>query len=358
MKNKIKKIIIIWCIILIIFNNNFSYGVTVEEAGEALASYSYNFYKLGEKGEGAALTRYRVNDVDLDNSGQSGRAMAYEGKKKEGYYQMDCVGWVSFAIHNCLKIGEDKFSFFVTPQRGADNYPNYFEPVTGDYKPGDILTNTSPHVYIYIGEINGKGTIVHCTGWGGKGGPENQQSEGWGVECCYLDHYESSSPKTTGHFRIKKETAENIDKSQINTEGDLLKGTSVSNNSNNVKDLNMSDFYYNGIPDGKYSVTKSFIEVLVDSFDQIFDFIVGALTMVVRMVFVGCTALIELLVNYTLESITGESDLENIPVSSTEVDSGEGITLEKIIFNDIGIFDVNFFNFNDQDPEVMQKIDK
>ena len=69
------------------------------------------------------------------------------------------------------------------------------------------------------------------------------------------------------------------------------------------------------------------------------------------MVFVGWTAIIENLVTFSVETIVGDGDIENIPVTSTEIDSSNNITIEKIVFNQIGIFDVNFFNYNDKNED-------
>ena len=109
----------------------------------------------------------------------------------------------------------------------------------------------------------------------------------------------------------------------------------------------MSNFYYNGIPDGKYSVTKGFFERLIESLSEIFDFLIGLITMIVRMVFVGWTAIFETLITSTVKTVSGDSDIISVPVTSTDIESDENISIEKIVFNEISVFDVNFFNFND-----------
>lgn len=350
MKKRLKKIIVILCIISLLNNYSVVLAVDVATAGNALASYAYNFYKKGEDGSGAARTKYvcEAGVVNLTTLGTAARAKSYFGEAQNGYYGMDCVGWVSFAIHNCLKIGSNtSFEYFVDPQAGA--HAPWFEPVSGALKPGDVLTN-SHHVYIYIGKIDNRDTIVHCEGWGGPGGPEKTVSSSWGVQCDYLDVYESKKADNvrTGQYRLTESVAAGIDESQISTEGGLLSSGSVSSVSTENK---MSDFYYNGIPDGKYSVTKSWFERVIDSLAGVFDFLVGVLTMWVRMVFVGWTAIIENLVTSTVKNITGGSSIESIPVTSTDIESGDNITIEKIVFNHISVFDTNFFNLNDKVDE-------
>lgn len=340
MKRIVRKIIAILCIISLLNNYNVALAVDVATAGQALASYAYNFYKKGESGEGAALTKYvcEAGVVSMTNAGTAARCLSYLGRPQNGYYGMDCVGWISFAVHNCLKIGSDSaFEYFVWPESCTSTY---FERVNDTLQPGDVLMN-SHHVYMYIGKIDGKDTIVHCTGWGGPGGPAATASNGWGVKCEYLEDYERGNVRT-GQCRITQSCAAGIDSSQISTEGALLSNSSLLNNAN------MSNFYYNGIPDGKYSVTKGFFERLIESLAEIFDFLIGIMTMLVRMVFVGWTAIFETLITSTVKTVSGDGDILSVPVTSTDIESNENISIEKIVFNQISVFDVNFFNFNDQ----------
>ena len=114
----------------------------------------------------------------------------------------------------------------------------------------------------------------------------------------------------------------------------------------------MSDFYYNGIPDGKYSVTKGFWERIIDALAAIFNFLVGLIPNIIKMVVVGWTAIFENLITATVKAAAGGDNIESISVTSTDIESGDNLTIEKIVFNQIGIFDVNFFNFNDVDDDT------
>lgn len=356
MKNKLKKIIVILCIILLFNGYDCSYAVTVEEAGQALASYAYNFYKKGESGSGAALTKYvcEADICNMDTVGTSARSLSYRGTSQNGVYGMDCVGWISFAVHNCLKLGSDTaFTFFVTPQNGGSN--GFVSVSDGKLQPGDMLTNSNPHVYMYVGKIDGEDTIVHCVGYGGPGGPKNVTNSGWGVTCEYLSQYEGKNTARKGHYRISESTANGIDKSQIDTAGELLKGSSKKSASGSQYAINMSDFYYNGIPNGKYSVTKGILERIIEALAEIFEFLITLIFNILRMVFVGWTAIFENLVTSTVKSVAGEDNIEIISSTDTGIDSGDNVTVEKIVFNQISIFDVNFFNYNEElQPEPKQ----
>ena len=109
-----------------------------------------------------------------------------------------------------------------------------------------------------------------------------------------------------------------------------------------------SKFYYNGIPDGKYSVTKTFFQMIIDSLSQVFDYLVGILLLPVRMVFIGWTAIAEKIINDTMTALSGGENVTSLRLDTAEINTDEGVSIEKIIFNDVSIFDVNFFNFNDE----------
>lgn len=352
MQKKLKKIIVILCI-LSLFNNPAAYAaVTREQYQGAVVGFSKDFYETN-----GSQTRYWCTKQDPDGW-ETGRINAYQNKMTDGYWKFDCVGWVSFVLHHATGIGEDYFTFFATPTccstdaNTAYGYEEHYgKPNIDDLEPGDILQsyNSSTgngHVMIYVGDIDnsGKGSIIHCDGWGGPGGPTNS-SAGWGVRCQYLED-SSYYDMLDGFVRMTDSGLQNIDESELTD-----KSITVSNASASTTGLgstqNMSDFYYNGIPDGKYSVTKSWFERLIDSLAGIFDFLIGLITMAVRMVFVGWTAIIENLVTFTVKTATGGDKIESISVTSTDIESGDNITIEKIVFNQISVFDVNFFNFND-----------
>ena len=346
----IKKIILILCLILTL-NQHMVLAATEAEFQNTIASFCWNFYQ-----KSGAETRYMVKDFSY-------RERAYKDIKVDGYYQFDCVGWVSFAIHHALGMGNEDFTYFAVPTgcnplEGANGFNNrIMYKSESDLKPGDILQSYE-HVMVYVGDIDnsGKGTIIHCTGHGGAGGPANGTDAGWGVKCEYFK--DSSYFNIIESFcRIEPDVLAGLDASQFNPNGDLLSvGTNGSSN-NNESNINMADFYYNGIPNGKYSVTKGFLERLIEALSEIFDYLIGIITMCIRMVFVGWTAIFENLLTFTITTITGGDDIESISVTSTDIESGDNITIEKIVFNQISVFDVNFFNFNDEIEDEEDEIE-
>lgn len=350
MRKKIKKIIIILCIFLTI-NNYVVFGaVSRDKYQKAIAGWSYDFYlSNGNK------TVYSCTNQSSDWQNQRAHTYMDDLDYNGGFYKFDCVGFVAYAIHHATGLGTDTYVDFTAPKccpipvnttYGFEQHD--WNGKISELQPGDILQsqgNGSGHVMIYVGDIDksGKGTIIHCAGYGGPNGPKETVDQGWGVICEYLEN-STYYNQLNGFGRISDKGLEMID------EGEL------SDKSINVSSIlgknavNMSNFYYNGIPDGKYSVTKGFFEMLIEALLDIFEFLVTLMANIMRMVFVGWTAVAENLVTSTVKSVSGEKDIEIISSTDMGIDSGKNITVEKIVFNQISIFDVNFFNYNEENP--------
>lgn len=290
-----------------------------------------------------------------------------------GVYQSECVSFVRNMYKEAVGFTDaipvpsgnnGKYNVDSTAGYSGSDFKLVAYNSLSDIKPGDIL-ECYHHVMIFVGTVGSYNDVVANNGHNSPGELANglmsftkhyyhSSFHVYGEDAgdYHADAYPGESGCRYRVWRLTDEAAEKLgDKSSFNSGGDLV-AAGKGGLGGGYTLLDMSDFYYNGIPDGKYSVTKGFFEKLIDNLGQIFDFIVGLLTMMTRMVFVGWTAIIEKLINYTVKSISGGGSLESTPVSATEVDSGEYISLEKIIFNQIGIFDVNFFNFNDEDPSL------
>lgn len=107
------------------------------------------------------------------------------------------------------------------------------------------------------------------------------------------------------------------------------------------------DFYYSGTTKGTYTVTKGIFAWLLENLGAIVDWLLGMATMLVRMVFVGWTALIEMLLTWVLET-TMNMEMEMGTVSATNVsantNSSQNVTVEAIVFGLVPMFDINIFN--------------
>lgn len=108
------------------------------------------------------------------------------------------------------------------------------------------------------------------------------------------------------------------------------------------------EFYYAGTTKGTYVVTENIFEWLMNHLGDIIDWILGFITMAFRMSFVGWATIFEWTLTKTLESTIGIDGL-NDAMSSTNVssanDSSQNVTVEAIVYNNVPLFNVDFFDF-------------
>ena len=99
-------------------------------------------------------------------------------------------------------------------------------------------------------------------------------------------------------------------------------------------ELEEDEFYYAGTTEGAYVASFDFFSWLVNNIGDIADWLLGIMTMGVRMVFVGWTALLEKALTWALESTTGVSASGALIESSTDMsslsDPSSNITVEAI----------------------------
>lgn len=111
--------------------------------------------------------------------------------------------------------------------------------------------------------------------------------------------------------------------------------------------LKEGEFYYSGTTKGTYVVSEGIFSWLIDNLGKIADWLLGLITMGVRMVFVGWAALIEKLLTWSLETTAGMNNNGGLVVDSTDVtaigDSSGNITVQAIVYNQVPLFDINFF---------------
>lgn len=343
MKNKLKRIIVILILIVILFPYTTCFALTQAEVGQILAEYAYNFCMNYGANSTNNQTVYSINNTHRKYGYLlkkcSGTARRYEngsavdGREFTDKYAMDCTAFVDMVVHQSLGLGSsDSLTEFATPASGGNS--TWFEQVTGDLKPGDIgaiSTDSITHVWIYLGSVGkSTGTIAESI------------SSGYECKGAIVRNANYSGAR---YYRILESTASGLKQEDCVT---TPNGLSVSSNSGGVFGGNMeeSEFYYNGIPDGKYSVAGSFWDWIIDALASVFDFLINIITYIVRMVFVGWTAIMENLITFAVESITGEAALN---VDATSAQTNDNITIETIVFNKVKAFDINFFDVNTAD---------
>ena len=120
-------------------------------------------------------------------------------------------------------------------------------------------------------------------------------------------------------------------------------------------ELEDGEFYYSGTTEGSYVATEGIFSWLINALGQVADFIVGLLTYVIRMVFVGWTAIFETLLTNTIEKTSGvnmegavlgtdeDGQVNNSDI--TQINSKNArVTVQAIVYNQVAAFDIDFFD--------------
>lgn len=215
----------------------------------------------------------------------------------------------------------------------ATEYFRYVEG--GEPQAGDVLISNG-HVLICIG--SGQAIDSNTYKW----------------VSSYQGPFKTSSISSYSIARIKDTTANQIDESTLVYDADLLPAGSLSSIFGNK---NESEFYYNGIPNGQYSVTSgNVLDWIINTLKEIFSFIINIVTYIVRMVFVGWTFIVENMLTDLIQKVSGEEDILEMDATDYGKDGNkytdDNVTLEKIIFDNVKIFNVNFFNLEEAEEGV------
>ncbi len=361
----IKKVIVLFAMVIciLLLKQTDSYAMTQEEAGTYIASYATNFTK-----EHGPETVYSLINSD--------RKMAYNLQKVEGYYRMDCVGFVNLVLHQSIGLdipitasGDGGFVVPFGDSWGYDNQNgNFFNDLgqctpsdIGAFMPGDIIAN-GRHVMIYIGN----GQVAHCAGWG-DGVTINSFEE------VYNHYYYDKGYQEHRYYRIKADVAEGL--SEGNSGGGLIdkieniagsiwdKITSFvgilsdENDDDYTKGPPISDeeynkLYYKGLANevGKHDEevkNDSILDFTFPKLSTIVDYIVGSMIYPVRASVVGWTNIVQIEVSNYIQVASGEKDsikTDDGILTNLKQKMEDSLTLEKIVYNKVPVLDVNIFN--------------
>ncbi len=336
---KVKKLIILILIVCILFPGNV-YAINKESAGEVIACYAEDLVKNHSEEFIYSWDnehKYPAYELKKTSGTSSSTGLSFTNK-----YGVDCVGFVSFVVHNSLGIGKEEYTEFVVPPNGTKG--SYFEEISpkpdiNDLQRGDIIWNSHPHVMIYIG--NGK--VAH--------------SITKGISIDNLNSFNDGSTDYVHVARIKDSTAAAVDSSNCTKVFGTVTGA--------------EDDYglYYGTTTGSYAGSYTFGQWLFDKFAGFFDYLAGILTYVFKAQFLGWGNIIEELVNLAInkasgiETITVEKNKTNseqnsngeitstpgtgklyTPSATNTVWSNNRINVEDIIYNRVPLLDVNFLD--------------
>ncbi|MCI8310100.1 MAG: hypothetical protein HFJ45_08100, partial [Clostridia bacterium] len=111
-----------------------------------------------------------------------------------------------------------------------------------------------------------------------------------------------------------------------------------------------SNFFFNGIPDGKYSLARANIfDAIIDFLQNILYYLTGILALISRMIWIGFASMFDRLLNWTVANLTDTNTytVEDIGLDSTRADDTDSkkryVTVESILYNELDFFDVNVF---------------
>lgn len=318
---------------------------TVEDVGAAVAGYAYNLLEWGNEeenyykgsdygGPGPAL---RYNQRGSPKNRLSHPTLDNPNPELPWFY--DCSSFTA-AMYNMV-CNQEIFPWgFTTGDFASCLKLEDLGPVSSNKDlciPGDIICTGGHHVEIFISKEKGTGG-AHDNYTGNANAYSNKPGQ---VNCAGNGVISPSD----GHiYRLKQEVVDGIT--------DLNKDFSVKGGSSYGKAVNYSNFFFNGIPDGSYSLAtrKSIFETLIDALSSLYNYLVGLLTYILRGVIISFISIFDRLINNTFSSLenSGTSkSLQDSGVSATSADDpasiNRSITIEDLIFNKTDIFDINIF---------------
>lgn len=367
-KKLTKKTIIIIAVFLILLTSVIPpkaiyAAIDVVTAGETTSQFAINFY-----------TDYKDDVVyDAGDNYAVNRQKMYNGEKcSDGKFHCDCVGWINFVMHQSITLDtggdEGAGSCFIVPrriERGSESQNEFihdnFEIIYGGYDTGkksvqEIIANAQPgdviladlHVMLYVGN----GEVVHCA----NGLQKEQLSE----NTVYRDYL-------YGIARLTEAAASTINPNNCTTIFGIVTGAGE------LDDYGM----YWGTTTGRYTGSYTLGDWLFSKIAQFLDYLIGIMTYVVKIPFLGYTNIVEKMINDFLQSLTGNemravtheediadkeergistsvnngtkvifNDDEKLYKPTAKIETWDRVTIEDVIFNHIPILDVNVFSFD------------
>ena len=326
-----KKVIIyvvIFMIILASCGSGVASAYTVSEIGSAIAGFSKNFVEENNKGTGpdgrAGFLRYSLKDSNW--SKVTGIQWGQVQPASDGMYWYCCATFVSEMYEHVAGFQIRTHGSAVVKSWGA----SHGESVNlNSLQPGDILYRTRTgggHVAIYIGNNQiAQASTARLE-------PPQQVN---------ISDYDPT--KWLEAYRISEETA-----SQVTTLNSDFSITGTGNTGSTKIDY--SNFFFNGIPDGKYSLARANIfDAIIDFLQNILYYLTGILALISRMIWIGFASMFDRLLNWTVANLTDTNTytVEDIGLDSTRADDTDSkkryVTVESILYNELDFFDVNVF---------------
>lgn len=294
---------------------------------------------------------------------------SYKLEKTDGKYVFNGEGWISFVLHNALKLETlrqidefksiDETSTFINLATSTGSNisfnSNLFyyvknsagaldkEEVEKIVKIGDILIEVGGHrAGIYEG-----GNIAYCS-------EPSDDSESCLKEISLYPGKDESSRTIFQNYcaiiRIKEEAANKLETGNV---------TSLLEEDHIQEDKEYGKYY--GTTQGAYvgSYTFNLFDWIFKALIDCMDFLMGLIAYLIRAPFVGWANILENMINDTINNVSGIKITENPENSNQQTRTIEGdnpsakdvyiskrINIEDIVFNNVPLLDVNIFDLN------------
>lgn len=331
LKRTLKRLIIYYVVFMLLLSN-VCYGYTQAEVGDAIAGFAANVVsEYGDQVLYEQLGSYQ-NDGHTRDDNPIWNPGSYTWNDTSTYY-FDCSSFSSGCIHAVT--GLLSYSLNTTGLIGLSGDPNFevfrFSGI-GDLMPGDVVVHDDglAHAVVYVGDQ-----------YAGEGGAIANNGSSFRDVSYFNNAYEFYV------VRVSETGAANL--TSLNTE---FATGNYGSSSSSEQSVDLSDFYFNGIPDGKYSLAYTNIWVKIfETIAEIANYVIGFLSYIIRIPLIGWTAIIENLFNWTVNTVTGgETVSDDRGINSVEIDGADDdsrITSEKFFYNEDELTNINIFEVRD-----------
>ena len=332
MKLIFKRIIIYIVVFMMLLSNTCYGGYTQEQVGDAVAGFAANVVsEYGDQVKYEQLGSFQ-NDGHTRDDNPIWNSSSYTWNDTSTYY-FDCSSFSSGCIHAVTGLLSSALN--TTELIGLSSDPNFevIDYSSSALKTGDVVVHDDgqAHAVVYVGQ--------EYSAWDTSGAIANNGSTFRSVS--YFDNnYDFKI------VRVSESGAKNL--TSLDTTFSKTGSSSAT-----AASIDYSNFFFNGIPDGKYSLAsrKNIFEILVESLKELLNFFTGLITYLFRGLIIGIISIFDRLINNTVQSINdAPKSLEESGVSATSADDpysmNRSVTIEGLVFNDIDLFDINIFRID------------
>lgn len=299
--------------------------IIIQLAGEYVSQYARDF-----------ISKYAgPNWVTHYNAGQGNTVTWSGGSFGNGDFTACCTTGVAYMFQMALGINIYDLGFSCNSETGigqmtSEEYSGNWIRITNssDLQPGDIVMRIG-HTEMYIGgEENANwGSGINTNG-------------DFDLNCAGKI---SKGPRLGTDFNYAFRLASDV---PVDPSGKVT-GTGVAAG----KSIDYSNFFFNGIPDGKYSLAtrKNVFEIIIDALKALLNWLVGLITYILRGVIISFMSIFDRLLNNSISSLKDNvsKSLQQSGVTATSADDplseNRSITIEELVFNEIDLFDINIF---------------